>query len=505
MDNKKQKQQHQDDADRTSDKKEVTDHEKTATSSTSYQRQFVYHPDVCSICMENVCMLDESTFGIYTCCGKVIHTMCANDLRSSNLSDAIKAICPWCRAKNAYKVGSTTGVLRLFEWSQKKKPWALEMLADRYRQGICVTQSDKKAADHYKISADLGHPSAQYHIGIMYLDGKGVTQSETLAIKYLTLSAEQGDPDAQFNLGCMHADGAAEEQSFDSRRYMLATAKVWFEKAVAQGYRDAVEALIEVNKDLQSITTSSTVTDNNSSADNSINSETTNTTETKNEEQLVSLPVNEQCVVPDTAHRKRSYSMMALAARKQIAAGKEIAEMDATIPINATNDSFETQEETKNANDIEAIRPKNSSLRDVAEVDLVEDKVAEDAVDVLDVLDVLVEVAEDDVSKEFIFNLPYGFARFWAMFLIAMVIIEMFFIYQFLFNSDEHFSMQALRFFASPTQTILNLVVHSQSLSLVLHIAAVPVDIYMGFILFSLDPKCIDIKRVRKLNLRYIL
>ena len=68
MDNKKQKQQHQDDADRTSDGKEVTDHEKTATSSTSYQRQFVYHPDVCSICMENVCMLDQFTFKIYICC-----------------------------------------------------------------------------------------------------------------------------------------------------------------------------------------------------------------------------------------------------------------------------------------------------------------------------------------------------------------------------------------------------------------------------------------------------
>ena len=44
MDNKKQKQQHQDDADRISDKKEVTDHDKNATSSTSSQRQVVYHP-----------------------------------------------------------------------------------------------------------------------------------------------------------------------------------------------------------------------------------------------------------------------------------------------------------------------------------------------------------------------------------------------------------------------------------------------------------------------------
>ena len=35
-----------------------------ATSSTSPPPQVLYHSDVCSICMDNVCMLDTTTFGL---------------------------------------------------------------------------------------------------------------------------------------------------------------------------------------------------------------------------------------------------------------------------------------------------------------------------------------------------------------------------------------------------------------------------------------------------------
>ena len=241
----------------------------------------------------------------------------------------------------------------------------------------------------------------------------------------------------------------------------------------------------------------------------------------ENQEQLVPLPVEQYLIppgplsnilsMPSMAHRKRSYEVMSLAAREEIAArkedaaGKENDEMDDTIPINATKKIFE---ETKNvANDIEVIRPKSKEQNKEVQT------IRSDIPHVDEVQIVNITAADKDEiqrvhiseSREFIFKLPYGFARFWAIFLIVIVIIEMIFIYQFLFKSDEHFSKQALRFFASPMQTILNLVFHSQSLSLVLHIAAVPLDIYMGVVLFSLDPKRIDIKRVRKLYLRYIL
>ena len=59
--NQKQK-QHQNDADPMSNEKEATDHEETATSSTSPPPKDVLHSDVCSICMDNVSMMDPATF-----------------------------------------------------------------------------------------------------------------------------------------------------------------------------------------------------------------------------------------------------------------------------------------------------------------------------------------------------------------------------------------------------------------------------------------------------------
>ena len=52
--------------------------------------QVVYHSDVCSICQEEVSMLDTTTFRIYTCCGKVMHRKCWNDLWGSKLSHETK-------------------------------------------------------------------------------------------------------------------------------------------------------------------------------------------------------------------------------------------------------------------------------------------------------------------------------------------------------------------------------------------------------------------------------
>ena len=115
MDNNQKQEEHQDDL----NKKESTDHDETVTSSTP-PAPVVYHSDVCSICQENVSMLDINTFIICTGCGKCMHTMCGHDLRESNLSLETRNSCPMCRAKNAPK-GSKEEIRRLRKWSQKKK------------------------------------------------------------------------------------------------------------------------------------------------------------------------------------------------------------------------------------------------------------------------------------------------------------------------------------------------------------------------------------------------
>ena len=109
--NQKQK-RHQNDADPMSNEKQATDHEETTTSSTSPPPQVVYHSDVCSICQEDVSLLDVFTYRIYTCCGKVVHAKCAKDLEDSKLSRETKDRCPMCRAKNTTGPGSKEEIRR---------------------------------------------------------------------------------------------------------------------------------------------------------------------------------------------------------------------------------------------------------------------------------------------------------------------------------------------------------------------------------------------------------
>jgi TPR repeat protein len=253
--NQKQK-QHQDDADPKSNEKDAPDHKEMATSSTSPPPQVVYHSDVCSICQEDVSMMDVATYGIYTCCGKVIHTKCLNDLRGSKLSNETKNSCPWCRGKNV-DAGSKEEIRRLRKWTQKNKRWAQEMLGSRYNDGIGVPQDDKQACVLWKLAADQGEHRAQYNLGIMYANGTGVTQSDTLAYKYFQLSAIQGHAKSQYNVGLYYANGTGVTQS-DTK------AREWWTKAATQGDEDAIENLkiLDKHEGKTTTTSSTTATDN---------------------------------------------------------------------------------------------------------------------------------------------------------------------------------------------------------------------------------------------------
>jgi len=267
MNNKKQE-KHQDGS--NSNKKEPTDHEETATSSTTPPPKDVLHSDVCSICMDNVSMLDTFTYTICTGCGKCMHKMCGRDLLGSNLSEETKASCPMCRAKNVPK-GSAEEIRRLRKWSQKNKSWAQLMLGARYREGVGVPHDDKRASVLYKLAADQGHHQAQFNLGNSYAKGKGVIQSDTLAFKYYQLSAAQGFANAQFNVGTYYALGEVVEQSNTK-------AREWWTKAAAQGDEGAIENLkILDQNDARTTPSSTTVTDNNTIACLKCNKPQTNT------------------------------------------------------------------------------------------------------------------------------------------------------------------------------------------------------------------------------------
>ena len=211
MENNNQKQQQQSD---NSNKKESTNSggNDDTPSTTSPPPKDIIHSDVCSICMDNVSMLDTTSFRLYTCCGKVIHTKCLNDLRGSKLSAETRNSCPMCRAPNV-PAGSKEEIERLQRWTQRDRSWAQSCLGALYAQGLGVNRDPKRAFVLTKLAADQGHHIAQYNLGHWYAEGRGVIQSDELSFKFYKLAAECGHDDAQFQTGTCYYKGRGVDKS----------------------------------------------------------------------------------------------------------------------------------------------------------------------------------------------------------------------------------------------------------------------------------------------------
>ena len=55
--------------------------------------------------------------------------------------------------------------------------------------------------------AEAGDAASQFNLGLMYLDGVGVPQSDEKAVEWFRRSADQGYAKAQYNLGALYAVG----------------------------------------------------------------------------------------------------------------------------------------------------------------------------------------------------------------------------------------------------------------------------------------------------------
>ena len=105
-----------------------------------------------------------------------------------------------------------------------------------------VEKDFNKAADHYRIAADLGNAHAQFNLAHMYFDGKGVEQSFTEARKWYKLSADQNNADAQLILGQMILRGQGSDEGDISEGFAL------IEKASTQNNKAAKEYLAAIRK-----------------------------------------------------------------------------------------------------------------------------------------------------------------------------------------------------------------------------------------------------------------
>ena len=85
---------------------------------------------------------------------------------------------------------------------------AMVALGGLLEQGGAVKADPYKAADWYRVAAQLGDdPEAEFRLGEMHFSGRGVVQSYGEAIDWYRRAAERGHPAAQFLIGAMYEHG----------------------------------------------------------------------------------------------------------------------------------------------------------------------------------------------------------------------------------------------------------------------------------------------------------
>jgi hypothetical protein len=99
-----------------------------------------------------------------------------------------------------------------------------------FGQGVAVNYAE--AFRLYTKSANAGNSGAQKTLGLLYEEGKGTSENWAEALKWYQKSADQHNADGEFALGRMYEFGMAVPQN-------RATAIAWFQKAGAQGNSQA--------------------------------------------------------------------------------------------------------------------------------------------------------------------------------------------------------------------------------------------------------------------------
>lgn len=149
--------------------------------------------------------------------------------------------------------------------------------AQHFLAGILEPIDVKASMNYYRKAAEQGHPVAQFKLGTALLMGKGCKKDTQEAMKWMKLSAEQEDPGGLYNYGCLlmatrgeydpenqakvfecwkkaaykgHAIAQYEIGRFAEMNAIgleKGSAVDWYKKSAAQGNREAIERLQELD------------------------------------------------------------------------------------------------------------------------------------------------------------------------------------------------------------------------------------------------------------------
>ena len=184
---------------------------------------FEEEEDVCSICLGALPLWGAHRTWL-TCCGTIIHSECASQLKRS----ACSKNCPMCRAPIASSKEQEHA--RALRWARKGKAWAMFFVANGFYKGIGVSTSKEKARLWYEKSAEQGLHEGQYMLGYMHCMGEGgLPVSKEKARLLYEKAAQLEHPEAQLHLGVMHIQGEG------GLPVSMEKALFWFERAAEQG------------------------------------------------------------------------------------------------------------------------------------------------------------------------------------------------------------------------------------------------------------------------------
>ena len=157
----------------------------------------------CPICLLPLPLdLNETSFN--PCCGKTICFGCIykNMLREKTNGDPSKiGLCAFCRQPIIH---DKNYIKRIRKLMKNNNPESYLHMAERYRSGKGVLQSDTKSVEMYIRAAELGNANAFGYIGDDYRKGVVVEQSASKSLEFFELSAKKGSIQARRELARFH-------------------------------------------------------------------------------------------------------------------------------------------------------------------------------------------------------------------------------------------------------------------------------------------------------------
>jgi hypothetical protein len=191
------------------------------------------HYGECPIC----CLplpLDESQFGVFSCCCKRICHGCYHANKQREREHGLEQKCPFCReplpkTKEDIKQNYTNR-------AKVNDPIAL------FQVGVkCLDKGDYEGSfEYFTKAAALGDMDAHYNLSIMYATGEGVEKDEKKEVYHLEEAAIGGHQQARFNLGVHEGENGHINRVTE---HFIIAAKLGLDKAleaVKKGFHSGV-------------------------------------------------------------------------------------------------------------------------------------------------------------------------------------------------------------------------------------------------------------------------